>query len=259
MKKTIARRLLRFCLGLLMICVAEAVTSKGVCADHIPIVDKVKSTWRAQDGESVEQIISKVAKVAHFVRRTWGVARGIDRIEYVFLSWTRHRDHRSLEECVITWNVSAEGTIKIASTHAKPMELGWRAFAFSLIAGEVTDGEKNVNLRFLHDPTNFNFVTTAQGKLGNLLTRGRCMIVEPVSVDYLPKLDENQTTKGDLWRVLLLVNCNIPGPRYFTRKGGITLEIREGQEWEPQSFFARRIATFPPGLLITWNQRNGTR
>ncbi|MCD9825133.1 hypothetical protein [Bradyrhizobium japonicum] len=130
------------------------------------------------------------------------------------------------------------------------MELGWRTFALSLIAGEVADDEKDVNRRFLHDQANFNFVTTAQGKLGNLLGHGRCTIVEPVSVGYLPKVDENQATKGDLWRVLLLVNCNIPGPRYFTRKGVITFEKREGQEWEPQSFLAKRIAAFPPGSWI---------
>ncbi|MEZ0059365.1 hypothetical protein ACVII1_007595 [Bradyrhizobium elkanii] len=247
MNKMVGRRVLWFCLGLLLICLAEAASSNSVRGDDNPLVDKVKSMWRAQDGETVEQIISRVAKVAHFVPRTWGVAGAIDQSEYVFLSWTRHRHHRSLEEYVITWKVRPDGAIKIASTYAKPMELSWRAFALSLIAGEVADGEKNVNLRFLHDPTNFNFVTTAQGKLGNLLGHGRCTIVEPVSVDCLPKVDENQATKGDLWRVLLLVNCNIPGPRYFTRKGVITFEKREGQEWEPQSFLAKRIATFPPG------------
>ncbi|MFK4534946.1 hypothetical protein ABIA00_003129 [Bradyrhizobium ottawaense] len=213
------------------------------------LVDKVKSTWRAQDGETVEQITANVAKVAHFVPRTWGVARGIDQSEYVFLSWTWHRDHRSLEEYVIAWKVTPDGTIKIASTYAKPMELGWRAFALSLIAGEVSDDEKDVNLRFLHDPANFNFVTTAQGKLDNLLGRP-CTIVEPVIVDYLPKVDENQTTKGDLWLVLLLVNCNIPGPRYFTRKGVITFEKREGQEWGAAILPCQAYRDISPGLIV---------
>ncbi|UEM11250.1 hypothetical protein J4G43_042820 [Bradyrhizobium barranii subsp. barranii] len=147
---------------LLLVCLAGAITCKSVRADDNPLVDKVKSTWRAQDGETVEQITANVAKVAHFVPRTWGVARGIDQSEYVFLSWTWHRGQ-----------VTPNGTIKIASTYAKPMELGWRAFALSLIAGEVSDDEKDVNLGFLHDPANFNFVTTAQGKLGNLLGHGR--------------------------------------------------------------------------------------
>ena len=74
----VGRRLLWFCLGLLLVGLAEAVTSYSVRADDNPLVEKVQSTWRAQDGETVERIISKVAKVAHFVPRTWGVARGID-------------------------------------------------------------------------------------------------------------------------------------------------------------------------------------
>ncbi|MGY3443271.1 nodulate formation efficiency C protein [Bradyrhizobium sp. USDA 4473] len=246
-----------FCLCLLLICFADpAVSNSGVRLNDVPLVHKVKSIWRAQDGETVEQIISKVSKVAHLVPRSWGVARGADQSEYVFFSWTRHHDNRSHEVSVITWTCSSEGTPKIASTYAKSLELGWRAFALSLIAAEVTDGEKDANLRFLHDPANFNFVTTPQGKLGDLLRHGRCNIVEPVAVDYLPKVDEAQLTKGDLWRVLLLVNCNIPGPDYLTRKGVIIFEKREGQDWEPQSFFAQRIATFPPGSWFDHMERN---
>ncbi|MGN8544510.1 hypothetical protein ACQPTN_05560 [Bradyrhizobium sp. 13971] len=90
--------------------------------------------------------------------------------------------------------------------------MGWRALALSLIASEVTDGERDANLHFLHDPANFNFVTTAQGKLGNLLRHGRCHIIEPVVVDYVSKPNAKPTEKGDLWRVLLLVNCRFQAP-----------------------------------------------
>ncbi|WP_316397027.1 nodulate formation efficiency C protein [Bradyrhizobium sp. 33ap4] len=249
------RRAQWFRLGLLLACCAGVASS--VRANDSALVHKVKSTWRAQDGETVEQIICRVSQVAHLAPRTWGVAGRAGRNQYVFFSWTRHGDNRSNETYVITWKFSPDGTPEIASTYAKPMELGWRAFALSLIAAEVTDGEKDVNRRFLHDPVNFNFVTTPQGKLGDLLGRGRCTIVGPVGVDYQPKMDDaNQTTKGDLWRVLLLVNCNIPGPDYFTRKGVITFEKRERQDWEPQSLFARRIATFPPGFWFDHIEQN---
>lgn len=248
MKKMAVRRVFWLCLSLPLICLAElAATSNSVRANDSALVERVKETWRAQDGETIEQIISKVSKVAQFVPRTWGVAEGIDRSEYVFMSWTRHRDNTSDEQYVITWKIAPDGTIKLASTYAKPIELGWRALALSLIASEVTDGERNANLRFLHDPANFNFVTTAQGKLGNLLRHGRCSIIEPVVVDYVPKANDKPTEKGDLWRILLLVNCNIPGPHYFTHNGIITFEKSEGQDWKPQSFFAKRIAAFPPG------------
>ncbi len=220
--------------------------SNSVLAIDSPLVERVKSTWRAQDGETIEQIISNVSKVAHFVPRMWGVAE-LDGHEYVFVSWTRHRDNKSDEQYVITWKIALDGTIELASTYAKPMELGWRALALSLIASEITDGERDANLRFLHDPANFNFVTTTQGPLGDLLRQGRCTIVEPVGVDYLPKQNDKPTEKADLWRVLLVVNCDTPGPRSFTHNGVITFEKSEGQDWEPQSFFAKRIAAYPPG------------
>ncbi|UGY00592.1 nodulate formation efficiency C protein [Bradyrhizobium quebecense] len=247
-RKTVGRHVLWFCLIRSLICHAElATTSNSVRANDNALVERVRSTWRAQDGETIEQITSKVSKVAQFVTQTWGGAEGVDRTEYVYLSWTRHHERASDEVYVITWKVASDGGIEVASTYAKPIELGWHAFALSLIAGEIADGERTANLHFLHDPANFNFVKTAQGKLGNLLRRGRCSIIEPVVVDYVPKPNENATDKGDMWRVLLLVNCNIPGPRYFTRNGVITFEKRARRDWEPQSFFAKRIAAFPPG------------
>ncbi|SDJ12921.1 hypothetical protein SAMN05216338_104049 [Bradyrhizobium sp. Rc2d] len=259
MKKMSRRRALWFCLGRSLICLAGlAATSNSVRANDSAPVERVKSTWRAQDGETIEQILSNVSKVAHFVPRMWGVAEGVDQSEYVFVSWTRHRDNKSDEQYVIAWKIALDGTIELASTYAKPMELGWRALALSLIASEVKAGERDANLRFLHDPANFNFVTTKQGQLGNLLRQGRCTIVEPVGVDYLPKQNDKPTEKGDLWRVLLLVNCDIPGPRFFTHNGVITFEKSEGQDWEPQSPFAERIAAYPPGSWFTrMEPRNG--
>ncbi|MCC8955182.1 nodulate formation efficiency C protein [Bradyrhizobium sp. Pear77] len=248
MKRMSTRGVLWFCLHQSLICLAGlAATSNSLRASESVLVERVRSTWRAQDGETIEQIVSNVSKVAQFVPGNWGIAEGIDRTEYVYLSWTRHQDNKSDEHYVITWKIGTDGKIEVASPYAKPIELGWRALALSLIASEITDGEKNANLPFLHNPVNFNFVTTAQGKLGNLLRHGRCHIIEPIVVDYVSKANDKPTEKGDRWRVLLLVNCNIPGPRYFTRNGVITFEKREGQDWEPQSFLAKRLAAFPPG------------
>ncbi|MGY4310456.1 hypothetical protein ACVIJ6_007761 [Bradyrhizobium sp. USDA 4369] len=216
-------------------------------ADDKSLVDKVKSTWRSQTGETAEQIFAKTSKVAHFVPRGWEAGQKTDEGDAVFFSWAKHRADKSDDEYTIAWVVAPNGPMKIGPPYAKPIELGWQAFALSLVASEVTDDEKEVNLRFLHDPLNYNFVTTAQGMLGDLLRRGRCAIGDPVAVDYLPKVSEKQIEKGDLWRVQLSVNCNIPGPRYFTRDGIVIFEKREGQDWEPQSFFAKRIATYAPG------------
>ncbi|SPP97912.1 Nodulate formation efficiency C protein [Bradyrhizobium vignae] len=247
MRKVSGRRALLFCLGRSLICMAAlAATSNSVRAIESPHIERFKSTWRAQDGETIEQLISNVSKVALFVPRMWGVIE-LDQNDYVFVMWTRHPDDTLDEQNVIAWRIALDGTFQLASTYAKPMELGWHALALSLIATEVKEDERNANLRFLHDPSNFNFVTTTQGRLGDLLRQGRCTIVEPVGVDYLPKQKDKPNEKGDLWRVLLLVNCNIPGPLAFTHNGVITFEKSEGQDWEPQSSFAKRIAAFPPG------------
>ncbi|MCA1545071.1 MULTISPECIES: nodulate formation efficiency C protein [Bradyrhizobium] len=238
------------CIGLgvwLILPGGPAGKSDGVRTSDNPLIDKVKSTWRAQDGETAEQIFTKVSKVAHFIPRGWEAGQKADSGESVIFSWAKHRADKTKEEYTVTWEVMPDDTVKIVAPYAKPMELGWQAFALSLIADEVTNDESGVNRHFLHNPANFNFVTTAQGKLGDLLRRGRCAIGEPVGVHYSPTRDEQQTTKGGLWRVELSVDCNVPGPSYFTRDGIIIFEKREGQDWEPQSFFAKLIATYAPG------------
>ncbi|RXH32541.1 nodulate formation efficiency C protein [Bradyrhizobium nanningense] len=247
MKRMSGRAAPWLCLGGFLICLAwPAAMSTNIRASDSPIVERLKSTWRAQNGETIEQIISNVSMVAQFVPQMWGVVE-LGQNDFVFVSWTRHRDNKSDEQYVIAWKVAPDGTIELASTYAKPMELGWRALALSLIATEVADGERGANLNFLHDPTNFNFVSTPQGQLGDLLRHGRCTIIDPVGVDYLPKRNDKPTEKGDMWRILLVVNCSIQGPRYFTHNGVISFEKSEGHDWEPQSSFAKRIAKFPPG------------
>ncbi|WP_439371757.1 nodulate formation efficiency C protein [Bradyrhizobium sp. DASA03120] len=250
------RRVLWFGLGLggcvgltLWLVLSGGLAGKGdgARADDNPLIDKVRSTWRAQDGETAEEIFAKVATVAHFIPRGWEVGRKTDTGEPVVFSWAKHRSGKTKDEYTVAWEVAPDGTMKLLAPHAKPMELGWQAFALSLVADEVANDERGVNRRFLHDPANLNFVTTAQGKLGDLLRRGRCRIDDPVEVYNSPKVDEQQTTAGDLWHVELSVDCNIPGPSYSTRDGVIIFEKREGQDWEPQSFFAKLIATSAPG------------
>ena len=223
---------------------SQAADSAGIA--------KIKKEWRAQDGETAEQIFAKASKVAHFVPRGWELGK-TDSGEVVTFSWAKHSSDKTEDEYTITWEVAPDGAITVGPPYAKPMELGWQAFALSLIASEVSEEEeKNPNLRFMHDLSNFNFVTTAQGKLGDLLKRGRCAITnDPVHVTYLPpnfKLPEN----GDFWHVQLQVNCDIPGPAYFTRGGVVLFDKRAKEDWQPASIFARRIANHPPG---SWFER----
>ena len=137
MKRMSGRPALWLRMGGLLICLAwPAAMSNTIRASDNPLVERLKSTWRAQDGETIEQIISNVSKVAQFVPQMWGVAE-LGESDHAFVSWTRHRDNKSDEQYAITWKVALDGTIELASTYAKPMELGWRALALSLIAKEV--------------------------------------------------------------------------------------------------------------------------
>ncbi|MEH2488622.1 nodulate formation efficiency C protein [Bradyrhizobium sp. AZCC 2230] len=233
---------------IITLAVAVLLTSLAARADDNATIAKVKSTWRAQDGETAEQIFAKVSKVAHFVPRGWEVDKTGGGQEAVTFSWARHSNDKSGDEYTIFWELAADGTMTLDPPYAKPMELGWQPFALSLIGAEATEGGEKPNLGFLHDLSNFNFVVTAQGKLGDLLKLGRCAITnDPVAVDYVPKLDEQKPKSGDFWHLQMQVNCDIAGPRYFTRGGVVLFDKRPKEDWHPSSFFAHRIATNAPG------------
>ncbi|GAB1716214.1 MAG: nodulate formation efficiency C protein [Nitrobacter sp.] len=215
----------------------------GARAEEDPLIERVKTAWRAQDGATIDDILTHVARVAHFVPRGWEVGAKHDAGP-VFLSWTRSQGDKPDDEYKISWIISASGAMSLGPSYAKTMRLGWRPFALSLIASEVADEYPQPNVSFLHDASNYNFVVTAQGRLGDLLNKGRCTIGNPVSLDYvvLPK-----ESKDDLWRLQLSVDCEIAGPSYFTRNGVIIFTKKNNDTWQPASFFARRIAKYLPG------------
>lgn len=210
------------------------------------LIAKVKSTWRAQSGETAEQIFANVSKVAHFVPRGWEVGKVGGR-DVVIFSWAKRASDQAGDEYTITFETDPDGTMWLDPEYARPMELGWQALALSLIDSEIVDEEKSVNVGFLHDLSNFDFVATAQGKLGDVLKRGRCTVTDdPVHVSYVPS-NFKQPELGDYWRIQLQVNCDIPGPTYFTRGGVVLFDKRPKEDWRPASFFARRIAGNAPG------------
>jgi hypothetical protein len=230
---------------LFVTCVMANVISGGAHAEEDPLIKRVKTTWRAQDGATIDDILPRVAKVAHFVSRGWEVGQKHDSEDSVSLSWTRSQDDKPDDEYRITWDISAAGAISLGPAYAKTMHLGWRPFALSLIAREVAEKYPQPNVAFLRDASNYNFVVTAQGGLGDLLKKGRCTIGTPVLLNYvvLPK----EAAKDDLWRLQLSVDCEIAGPSYFTRGGVIIFTKKNSDTWQPASFFARRIAKYLPG------------
>jgi hypothetical protein len=209
------------------------------------LIRRVETTWRAQDGATIDEILTRVAEAAHFVPRGWEARQKHDTEDFVSLSWARSQSDTRDDEHEITWDVSADGGMSLGPARWKTVELGWRPFALSLIAREVADGYPQPNLAFLRDASNYDFVVTAQGGLGDLLKKGRCSIGNPVSLDYvvLPE----KMSKDDLWRLQLSVDCDIKGPSYFTHGGIIIFTKMNRDAWQPASFFARRIAKYPSG------------
>jgi hypothetical protein len=206
-------------------------------ADEIELLNKFKSSWRAMNGEGVDEILQKASKFAQFVPRSWSINKSGDGAKSITLSWALRTNDKSGDEYTISWSARPDGTFELDANYAKSLELGSQAFALSLIENEVTSGEKNANTRFLNDISNLNFVETPQGSLGTLLAKGKCSLVDPPGMEY---------AKGQ-HRLQLSVNCNIPGPSYFTREGVVMFQKKDAQPWKPESFFAKRIATNPPG------------
>lgn len=89
----------------------------GVRADDKPSIDKVRSTWRAQDGETAEEIFAKVSTVAHLVPRRWEVGRKTDAGVPVVFSWTKHRSDKAKDEYAVTWEVAPDGTMKLVAPY----------------------------------------------------------------------------------------------------------------------------------------------
>jgi hypothetical protein len=212
------------------------------------LVARIKTTWRAQDGETADEITAKAAQVAYFFPRTWDVVQTADGGgKSVVLSWARQSKDKEGDEFEISWDINPDGSLTLGPSYAKTMELGWQAFALSLIQSEVTDDYKDPNKRFLHDLSNLNFVDTRQGRLGDLLAKGGCSLRDPVFVQYTGTLGRDTPKKGDFWHIQLSVDCKTVGPRYFTHDGVILFMKPGPGAWRPFSFFSHRIATYPPG------------
>lgn len=131
-------------------------------ADENALIRRVNTTWRAQDGSTIDDIVSHVAEVAHFVPRGWETSRG-DASEAASFSWARSQNDTLDDEYTITWDVSASGAMSLGPAYAKTIELGWQPFALSLIAREIADDYSQPNVTFLRDPSNYDFVITEQG------------------------------------------------------------------------------------------------
>jgi hypothetical protein len=230
---------------LVLIGLALVLATATARADDTALIAKVKTTWRAQDGESAEEIIGKASKIAHFIPRGWEVGKAGDTQMVVF-SWAKHRNDKTEDEYTIDWEVAADGTMTLDSYYAKSMELGWQAFALSLISSEVLiDEDKHANRQFLRDLSNFNFVTTPQGKLGDLLRLGGCAITkDPVHVDYMPPNLETPA-KGDFWAIQFQVDCDVPG-RSFIEGGIVMFDKHAKEDWRPFSSFSRMITRQTP-------------
>lgn len=216
-------------------------------AEEADLIAKVKASWHAQTGETADQVIAFAAKTTHFVPREWSGWAFADGTKGAAIGWAKRRKDPADETLTIQWTLHPDGTASLDNAYTRPMDLGSTAFALSLIQSEVNDGIRSANVRFLRDLHNLNFLSTPQGKLGDLLSAGHCVLRagDPVGIDYGP-LSRSTDRKG--FRVQLSVDCRTAGPTYFTKDGVILFERDDGQTaWKPWSFFAVRLAKYPPG------------
>ncbi|MGY0571686.1 hypothetical protein ACTGJ9_012050 [Bradyrhizobium sp. RDM12] len=146
------------------------LSSVCVHADDAALINKVKSTWRAQSGETAEQLFAKVSKVAHFVPRGWEVDKTGDGQEIVTFSWARHSNDRSGDEYTIFWELASDGTTTLAPPYAKPMELGWQPFALSLIGTEVTEEKRSRASAFCTISQTSTLLPPRKASLGTFLS-----------------------------------------------------------------------------------------
>jgi hypothetical protein len=92
---------------------------------------------------------------------------------------------------------------------------------------------------------NLNFVQTPEGKLGDLLRAGGCIVQDPTYVYYMPDLDGRM--QDEFFRVQVSVDCKAQDHPYFTKNGLIEFDLRNGaSEWRPLSFFATRLSKYAP-------------
>jgi hypothetical protein len=210
-------------------------------------IAQVQQSWRAMDGETADEIFVKVAKVAHFIPIGWEAGNDGQGGIYVAFDWLRHKGDKKDDTQTVSFELAPGGKAKIAASEDEDVSLGWQAFALHLIQGEVDDGRADANKRFLHDPSNVNFVSTPEGTLGRLLIRGGCSLGDPVAVEYADTWGRDAPVKGDFWRLQLSVDCTTPGPSYFTKDGVILFKKVGIAPWKPFSFFAKRISDNPPG------------
>src|SRR5216684_4376898 len=113
------------------------LTAAAAQAAEAISIAKIKKEWRALDGETAEQIIASVTKVAHLVPRGWEVRRSDDG-DLVTFSWAKHSTDKEGDEYTITWEIASDGAVTLGPPYAKPMELGWQPFATR--RGSLTSG-----------------------------------------------------------------------------------------------------------------------
>ncbi|MGY4289147.1 hypothetical protein ACVWXO_008367 [Bradyrhizobium sp. LM2.7] len=87
----------------------------------------------------------------------WEAGQKTDAGESVIFSWAKHPADKSDDEYTIYWELGSDGAINMGPPYAKPMELGWQAFALSLIADEATNDEKNSEPPILTRPRQLQF------------------------------------------------------------------------------------------------------
>lgn len=220
----------------------------------------VRSKWRSENGETIDQILGNAAKVAHFYRRgDWEAYRDFDGRPGAGVAFVTNRAAKNDEAITIYWRVEADGSITTASLGFKAIDLGSKAFALELIQNEIISEVKAPNTRYLFDPKNLDWLKTDAGSLSELMARARCNPgVALHAAGFAPADASGNTTGRDEWTFDTSVKCKA-GPVYCADGGPIIFKRAEREVWKPVSTCARLLVGQEPADFMTPMLKEQTR
>jgi hypothetical protein len=198
-------------------------------------ISAVRTRWRAESGESVDEIISKVGKVAHFiVRGGWGASRDSDEEVSVGFGFVRSKATPDDEALSIYWLIAPDGTAKVGGRGFHSIELGSKALALDLIQSEVDDEVKGADSKYLYDPRNLSYLQTDAGPLSDVFARHRCTPKTALhAAEFAPRGAPGNATGHDQWTFDTTIDCRVPGARYCTDGGVLVFKRQDHGTWQP--------------------------
>lgn len=221
----------------------ETTSYVDLTTDDISAAITRVQNFQAESGESFGEIVNKAKLEAAFIPGEWGAGRQADGRVTVSLPWRFRAEDTEDDEITLWWQLKG-GTVEVSSAYAKPMALGSRAFVAYMTSTEDAERPTKSQKRFARDLSNFNFVKLRYGQLGDLLSGAGCRLTKD-AIYFLEFAEKSEKIKEG-YHFSVSVNCK-NAPPYFAEEGEISFYRPVRGEWQPVTFFAKRISKYPPG------------